>query len=159
MAKRSAGILLYRHTPEGVDVFLVHPGGPFWAKKDIGAWSIPKGECEPGEDGLTAARREFTEETGFKPDGDCIRLGSFRQSSAKTIEVWALEADVDPSKLRSNTFQVEWPPRSGRMQEFPEVDRADWFAPAEAARKILKGQLAILTALCGHLGNDAIAQR
>src|SRR5947208_11687523 len=104
MPKRSAGILLYRHTPAGLEVFLVHPGGPFWAKKDAGAWSIPKGECQPGETALAAARREFAEETGFRPEGTCVALGSFRQSSAKTVEVWALEGDVDPSKLQSNTL-------------------------------------------------------
>lgn len=155
MPKRSAGILLYRHTPTGPEVLLVHPGGPFWAKKDAGAWSIPKGECQPGEAALAAARRELAEETGFTPEGPYLALGSFRQSSAKTVEVWALQGDVDPSELRSNTFQMQWPPRSGRMQEFPEVDRAAWFTPAEATRKILKGQVPILEALFSRLGVDA----
>ena len=147
MPRRSAGILLYRHTPAGPEVFLVHPGGPFWAKKDAGAWGIPKGECQTGEDGLAAARRELAEETGFTLDGRYVPLGSFRQSSAKTVDVWALEADVDPARLQSNTFQMEWPPRSGRMQDFPEVDRAAWFTRSEAARKILKGQVPILETL------------
>jgi predicted NUDIX family NTP pyrophosphohydrolase len=151
MPKRSAGILLYRHTPAGLEVLLVHPGGPFWAKKDAGAWSIPKGECQPGEDALAAARRELAEETGLRPDGLYVSLGSFRQSSAKAVEVWALEGEVDPARLQSNTFQMEWPPKSGRIQEFPEVDRAAWFAPAEAARKILKGQVPILEALYRYL--------
>src|SRR2546423_15681962 len=102
MPKRSAGILLYRHTPTGPEVFLVHPGGPFWAKKDAGAWSIPKGECEHGENALAAARRELAEETGFRPEGLYVALGNFRQSSAKTVEVWALEGDVDPTQLQSN---------------------------------------------------------
>ena len=151
MPKRSAGILLYRHTPVGLEVFLVHPGGPFWARKDAGAWSIPKGESQPGEDALATARREFTEETGFRPEGLYVGLGSFRQSSAKTVEVWAVEGDVDPAKLQSNTFQMTWPPKSGQVQEFPEVDRAAWFTPPQAARKILKGQVPILEALYSHL--------
>jgi predicted NUDIX family NTP pyrophosphohydrolase len=151
MPKRSAGILLYRRTPAGLEVFLVHPGGPFWAKKGEGAWGIPKGECQPGEDALAAARREFAEETGLRLEGEAIALGSFRQSSVKTVEVWVVEGDADPAKLASNTFAMEWPPRSGRMQDFPEVDRAAWFTLPEAARKILKGQLAILEALCTRL--------
>ena len=151
MPKRSAGILLYRHTPAALEVFLVHPGGPFWARKDAGAWSIPKGESQPGEDALATARREFTEETGFRPEGLYVALGSFRQSSAKTVEVWAVEGDVDPAKLQSNTFQMTWPPKSGQVQEFPEVDRAAWFTPPQAARKILKGQVPILEALYSHL--------
>jgi predicted NUDIX family NTP pyrophosphohydrolase len=159
MSKRSAGILLYRHTPVGLEVFLVHPGGPFWAKKDAGAWGIPKGECQPGETTLAAARREFAEETGFRPEGHFVELGSFRQSSAKTVDVWVLAGDVDPAKLQSNTFQLEWPPKSGRMQEFPEVDRAAWFTPPEAGRKILRGQVPILEAFYVHLGVGAKTQR
>jgi predicted NUDIX family NTP pyrophosphohydrolase len=151
MPKLSAGILLYRHTPAALEVFLVHPGGPYWAKKDEGAWTIPKGECQPGEDALAAARREFAEETGLTLEGELMALGSFRQSSAKTVEVWAVEGDADPAGLASNTFAMEWPPRSGRMQDFPEIDRAAWFRPAEAARKILKGQVPILKALASRL--------
>jgi predicted NUDIX family NTP pyrophosphohydrolase len=151
MVKRSAGILLYRLTSDELEVFLVHPGGPFWTKKDEGAWSIPKGECQPGEDGLATARREFAEETGLELQGELVALGSFRQSAAKTVEVWVAEGDADPAKLVSNTFAMEWPPRSGRMQQFPEVDRAAWLAPSEAARKLVKGQVAILEALRSHL--------
>jgi predicted NUDIX family NTP pyrophosphohydrolase len=151
MVERSAGILLYRLTSDELEVFLVHPGGPFWTKKDEGAWSIPKGECQPGEDGLATARREFAEETGLELQGELVALGSFRQSAAKTVEVWVAEGDADPAKLVSNTFAMEWPPRSGRMQQFPEVDRAAWLAPSEAARKLVKGQVAILEALRSHL--------
>ena len=147
MAKRSAGVLIYRRSTTGIEVFLVHPGGPFWAKKDVGAWSVPKGECEPGEDGLAAARRELAEETGLAPAGDFLPLGSFRQSSAKTVEVWAVEGDADPAQLQPNSFTMEWPPRSGQIKAFPEVDRAGWFSLAEAARMIVKGQVPILTAL------------
>jgi predicted NUDIX family NTP pyrophosphohydrolase len=147
MAKRSAGVLIYRRSAMGIEVFLVHPGGPYWAKKDVGAWSVPKGECEPGEDGLAAARRELAEETGLAPAGDFLPLGSFRQSSAKTVEVWAVEGDADPARLQPNSFTMEWPPRSGQIKAFPEVDRAGWFTLAEAARMIVKGQVPILTAL------------
>jgi predicted NUDIX family NTP pyrophosphohydrolase len=154
MPKRSAGILLYRRGAAALEVFLVHPGGPFWAKKDEGAWSIPKGEYRPHEEPLAAARREFAEETGLRLEGGFVALGSFRQSSAKTVDVWAVEGDADPTKLASNTFALEWPPRSGRMQAFPEVDRAAWFALPEAARMLVKGQVAILEALCGRLRAD-----
>ena len=147
MAKRSAGILIYRRGGTGIEVFLVHPGGPYWVKKDAGAWSVPKGECEPGEDGLAAARRELAEETGLAPEGDFLWLGSFRQSSAKTVEVWAIEGNADPAGLKGNSFTMEWPPRSGQIKAFPEVDRAGWFTLAEATRKIVKGQAPILTAL------------
>jgi predicted NUDIX family NTP pyrophosphohydrolase len=147
MAKRSAGILIYRRGPTGIEVFLVHPGGPYWAKKDAGAWSVPKGECEPGEDGLAAARRELAEETGLAPQGDFLWLGSFRQSSAKTVEVWAVQGEADPARLQGNSFTMEWPPRSGQIKAFPEVDRAGWFTLAEAARKLVKGQAPILSAL------------
>ena len=151
MPQRSAGILLYRRRRGGVEVLLVHPGGPFWAKKDDGAWSIPKGLTQAGEDPLAAARREFAEETGAQAEGETIPLGAFRQSAAKTVEVWAIAGEFDPAALASNTFTMEWPPRSGRMREVPEVDRAAWFAPEEAARKILKGQRPILDALLTQL--------
>jgi predicted NUDIX family NTP pyrophosphohydrolase len=148
MPQRSAGLLLYRRRGRGgVEVLLVHPGGPFWAKKDLGAWSIPKGIYEPDEDPLAAARREFAEETGSPVQGDAIALGSFRQSSAKTVDVWAVEGEFDPASLKSNTFSMEWPPRSGRRREVPEVDRAEWFVPEDAARKLLKGQRPVLDAL------------
>jgi predicted NUDIX family NTP pyrophosphohydrolase len=153
--KRSAGILLYRRSPANCEVLLVHPGGPFWAKRDEGAWSIPKGEIAAGEDALAAAKREFEEETGFRlpPAGGFAALGSFRQSATKTVEAWAVEGDVDPGQLQSNSFTMEWPPRSGRMQEFPEVDRAAWFTLGEAARRVVKGQSPILEAFRGILGD------
>jgi predicted NUDIX family NTP pyrophosphohydrolase len=146
-AKRSAGILLYRRTP-ALEVLLVHPGGPFWAKKDLGAWSIPKGEHDDEEDALACARREFEEETGTKPAaGELDDLGSVRQKSGKVVQAWALEGDLDPATIRSNTFTLEWPPRSGRSQEFPEVDRAEWFALEQAAERINPAQAAFLTRL------------
>jgi predicted NUDIX family NTP pyrophosphohydrolase len=151
--KQSAGILLFRRTGGQLEVLLVHPGGPYWARKDEGAWTIPKGEYPPHEDALAAAKREFEEETGLPPQGEFLSLGSFAQSKAKTVAVWAVEGDFDPSKLRSNVFSMEWPPRSGRQQEFPEVDRAEWFAKEAAMRKILKGQLPILAALFQQLGD------
>ena len=153
MPKRSAGILLYRHGPAGLEVLLVHPGGPFWAKRDLGAWSIPKGEIADEENALAAARREFAEETGFTltPDTEAVALGSFRQSSAKTVEVWAIEGDADPDALVSNTFRLEWPPRSGRYRDAPEVDRAAWFALVEAEKRLVQGQVPIIAALRARL--------
>lgn len=143
----SAGLLLFRATDDTVEVLLVHPGGPFWRGKDDGAWSIPKGGVGPGEDPLEAARREFTEETGGTATGDFIALQPRRQSSGKIVLAWAIRADFDPAQLTSNTFSLEWPPRSGRQQQFPEVDRAAWFAMDEARRKILKGQAPFLDEL------------
>ena len=140
MPKRSAGILMYRQTHGGIELLLVHPGGPFWARKDWGAWSIPKGEYGEGEDPLTAARREFEEETGARAHGDFVALGDIVQAGRKIVTAWAVEGDFDPATLKSNAFELEWPARSGRMASFPEVDRAEWFAPAEARRKILSGQ-------------------
>lgn len=151
MAKETAGILLYRRTARGPELFLVHPGGPFWARKDDGAWSIPKGVPEPGEDRLAAARREFMEETGFAIGGAFVPLGTFKQPGGKTVIAWGLEGDCDASAVRSNTCTIEWPPRSGRKLEIPEVDRAAWFRPAEARRKILPGQRPIIDALLPHL--------
>jgi predicted NUDIX family NTP pyrophosphohydrolase len=147
MAKISAGILLFRRRPTGVEVLLVHPGGPFWAKKDAGAWSIPKGLVGEGEDRLVAAKREFLEETGLAVDGQFLDLGAHKQPSGKTIVAWAQEGDFDPALLKSNRFSIEWPPRSGRMAEFPEVDRAAWYAIDEALGKINKGQKPIIAAL------------
>ncbi len=144
MTKQSAGILLYRRAGSLCEVLLVHPGGPFWAKKDDGAWSIPKGLIEPGEDPLQAAKREFAEETGFVPEGEYVPLGVFRQADGKLVHAWAVRGDFDPRQLKSNTFAMEWPPKSGRMREFPEVDRAAWFAPEAALRKITKGQRPML---------------
>ena len=144
MAKRSAGILLYRMRNKFLEVFLVHPGGPFWAKKDEGAWSIPKGEFDDGEDPLKAARREFQEETGLAPDGKFIELNPIRQKSGKFVYAWAIEGDIDPTKISSNNFEMEWPPRSGKMRSFPEVDKADWFTLDKAKRKMNAGQVALL---------------
>lgn len=147
--KTSAGILLYRRSGAKVEVFLVHPGGPFWAKKDPGAWSLPKGEVEEGEDPRDAAVREFREETGFEVTGKLRPLGALRQSSGKTIVAWAVEGDCDPAELRSGLFSMEWSPRSGKRQEFPEVDRGAWFTLAEARRRIVAGQAPFLDALIG----------
>ena len=144
MAKTSAGILLYRMRNKFLEVFLVHPGGPFWAKKDEGAWSIPKGEFDDGEDPLKAARREFQEETGLAPDGKFIELNPIRQKSGKFVYAWAIEGDIDPTKISSNNFEMEWPPRSGKMRSFPEVDKADWFTLDKAKRKMNAGQVALL---------------
>jgi predicted NUDIX family NTP pyrophosphohydrolase len=141
MPKRSAGLVMYRSSKDGSEVFLVHPGGPFWAKKDSGAWSIPKGELAEGEDPLEAARREFREETGFAAEGDFVELGRVKQPGGKEVAAWAFEGDCDPQELVSNSCTIEWPPRSGRRLEFPEVDRGQWFSIAEARNHILKGQL------------------
>jgi len=137
VARRSAGILLYRERDGGIEVLLVHPGGPFWAKKDLGAWSIPKGEYEEGDDPLASALREFEEETGtrLEPTG-VVELGGVVQRGGKQVTAWALAGDLDPSSVHSNTFTMEWPPRSGRQAEFPEVDRAEWFGLDEAREKL-----------------------
>jgi predicted NUDIX family NTP pyrophosphohydrolase len=147
MAKLSAGILMFRRAAGEPEVLLVHPGGPFWRKKDAGAWSIPKGEYEEGEDPLAAAMREFEEETGLRPAGDAVSLGQVRQAGGKLVTAWALEGDCDASTCRSNSFSMEWPKGSGKMSEFPEVDRAEWFALSVAREKILKGQLPFLERL------------
>ena len=143
----SAGILLYRRRNGALEVFLVHPGGPFWAKKDLGAWSLPKGEIEEREDPLAAAMREFTEETGFLADGEFRPLKPQRQKSGKTILAWAVEGDCDPAQLRSGLFSMEWPPRSGKQQQFPEVDRGAWFSLEDARRHINAGQAPFLDEL------------
>jgi predicted NUDIX family NTP pyrophosphohydrolase len=148
MAKRSAGLLMYRRANSGeVEVFLVHPGGPFWAKKDKGAWSICKGEYGEGEPPLEAAKREFEEETGFRAQGEFLELGEVKQSGGKIVSAWAFEGDCDPAKLVSNRFSMEWPPRSGRMIEFPEVDRGGWFEITQAREQILKSQAPFLDRL------------
>ena len=152
MAARSAGILLFRRRPSGPEVLLVHPGGPFWSRRDEGAWSIPKGEHDEGEDALAAARREFAEETGtVLPPGELIELGEVRQRSGKRVAAWAAEGDLDPAAVVSNTFTLEWPPRSGRTQEFPEVDRAGWFGAEEARRRLLPAQVPFVERLLAHL--------
>lgn len=149
---RSAGILMHRGSGTALQLFLVHPGGPLWARKDDGAWSIPKGLVEPGEDVLAAARREFHEETGFAVDGDFVPLGEFRQPSGKIVIAWAVAGDCDPATLRSSSFAMEWPPRSGRTAQFPEVDRAGWWRPEEALRKIATGQRPIVEAFMATRG-------
>jgi len=149
--KRSAGVLLYRTRDHALELFLVHPGGPFWAQKDVGVWSIPKGEPTAGESDEAAARREFAEETGFAADGPLLPLGEVVQRSGKIVVAYALAGDCDPAQLRSNTCEVEWPPRSGRRIEIPEVDRGAWFTPDEAAARILPAQLPFLTRLTARL--------
>jgi predicted NUDIX family NTP pyrophosphohydrolase len=153
--RSSAGLLLYRFVDRTLQVLLVHPGGPFWARKDLGAWSIPKGEIDPGEEPLDAARREFTEETGGSVEGDFLPLQKRQQSSGKIVHAWAVRADFDPSRLTSAAFSMEWPPRSGRQQSFPEVDRAEWFDLATARQKIVKGQAGFLDELAHLVGADA----
>jgi predicted NUDIX family NTP pyrophosphohydrolase len=146
MGSQSAGILMYRKTQE-TEVLLVHPGGPFFAKKDLGSWSIPKGEYVAGEDPLAAARREFLEETGSEVSGEFLVLTAIRQKGGKEVKVWAIEGDIDHSQIVSNTFEIEWPPRSGRKQVFPEVDKAGWFPFDEARQKINEKQAAFLDEL------------
>jgi predicted NUDIX family NTP pyrophosphohydrolase len=147
MPKQSAGLLLFRDGPRGPEVLLVHPGGPLWAAKDDGAWSIPKGEFGDDERALEAARREFHEETGFVAGDEVIPLTPVRLPSRKVVHAWAVRGDVDPAALRSNTFTMEWPPGSGRRQEFPEVDRAAWVPLVEARAKITRGQVPLLVEL------------
>jgi predicted NUDIX family NTP pyrophosphohydrolase len=144
MPKQSAGLLLYRRRAGVLEVLLVHPGGPFWARRDEGAWSIPKGEHDADEDPLAAARREFAEEIGIAPAGEAVALTPIRQKGGKVVRTFALEGDCDPSAIRSNTFTIEWPPRSGRQQAFPEVDRAAWFSLDEARRKLNPAQSALI---------------
>jgi len=145
--KTSAGILLYKKASNGLTVFLIHPGGPFFARKDEGAWSIPKGELDEGEDGLDAAKREFEEETGCRAGGPFLPLSPIKQKGGKTVLSWAAPGDCAADAIRSNTFTMEWPPKSGRMQEFPEVDKAEWFTIEEARKKINPAQAAFLDEL------------
>jgi predicted NUDIX family NTP pyrophosphohydrolase len=144
-------LLLFRGEGDRLEVLLVHPGGPFWATRDLGAWSIPKGECEDGEDPRATAWREFAEELGShpprSPDGEAIELGEVRQKAGKTVMAWGIAGDLDPAQIISNTFTMEWPPRSGRSQEFPEVDRAGWFSLREARERINPAQVAFLDRL------------
>ena len=151
MPKKSAGLLLYRHNEGSLEVLLVHPGGPFWRNKDEGSWTIPKGEFID-EDPLAAAKREFNEETGTAPpDGPYMPLTPIKQKNGKVVSAWAVEGDFDPARLSSNEFETEWPPKSGRMQKFPEVDRAEWFAPDVAKQKMLSGQGALVDELVQRL--------
>jgi predicted NUDIX family NTP pyrophosphohydrolase len=152
MPKRSAGILMFRRRGAEIEVLLVHPGGPFWAKKDAGAWSIPKGECSVGEDALAVAKREFEEETGARPHGHFLPLGEVTQAGRKIVTAWGLEGEFDPATLISNYFELEWPPKSGRKASFPEVDRAQWFSPADARQKILSAQREFITRLLDAIG-------
>jgi len=150
MAKQdnvSAGLLLFRRVNGELEVLLAHPGGPFWSKKDVGAWTVPKGLIEPTEDHLAAAQREFEEEIGFRPEGPFISLGSVRQKAGKVIHAWACEGDVDPARTTSNKVSVEWPPHSGKMVEFPEIDRCQWFGPAEACTKLNPAQVEFIERL------------
>jgi predicted NUDIX family NTP pyrophosphohydrolase len=150
MAKRSAGILLYKRSAGGLLVLLAHPGGPFWQKRDLGAWTIPKGEYESGELPEDAARREFREELGIEAIGTLQPLGEVAQKGGKLVTAFALEGDFDISVLRSNTFELEWPPRSGRVATFPEVDKVEWMALETARKKILPGQMPLLDRLVEH---------
>jgi predicted NUDIX family NTP pyrophosphohydrolase len=151
MPKTSAGILMFRRNDKSLEVFLIHPGGPFWAKKDAGAWSIPKGEYGGDESPLDAARREFNEETGSAVEGDFIPLAPIKQKGGKIVSAWAVEGDIDESTIHSNMFSVEWPPKSGRQVEFPEVDKAGWFSPDDARTKINQAQVAFIDALLAHI--------
>ena len=155
MPKQSAGILLYRSCDREPEVFLVHPGGPFWKNKDLGSWSLPKGEYAREENPLAAAKREFREETGFPaPEGEYIALGELRQAGGKRVTAWAVEGECSAEEIASNTFTLEWPPKSGRMEEFPEVDRAAWFPLAVAKTKILSSQSAFLETLAKHFARS-----
>lgn len=159
MKKQSAGILLYRKTAKGLEVFIGHPGGPFWAKKDRAAWSIPKGEFTDEEDALVAAKREFREEVGIDPpEGNYADLGSFKQPSGKVVYAYALEADLDTQQVKSNLFEMEWPPKSGQMQQFPEIDKVGWTPIAIACEKVVKGQIPLLEKLAENLQIDIHAQ-
>lgn len=149
--RRSAGILLYKKMGKKLMVFLVHPGGPFWKNKDIGAWSVPKGEYEEGEDPLAAAKREFEEETGSIIRGEFSELTPVKQKSGKLVSAWAVEGDIDPAKLRSNVFMFQWPPKSGKFIEIPEVDKGEWFTISEAKVKIIPGQIPLIDELVSLL--------
>lgn len=152
MPKTSAGVLLFRRGRRGLEVLLAHPGGPLWARKDDGAWTIPKGELDGGEDPEAAARREFREETGGEIPGALVSLGAVKQPGGKVLHAWAAEGEFEPAALRSNAFAMEWPPRSGRRREFPEIDRVEWFELGAARRKILKGQAELLDRLAASFG-------
>ena len=152
MAKKSAGILLYRKKNNALEFFLVHPGGPFWKNKDLGAWSIPKGEFAEEEDPLKAAKRELEEEVGITCSGPFMELTAVRQKAGKTVYAWGAEKDVDPATLKSNSFQMEWPPKSGKMKDFPEIDKGQWFYAEEAKKKINMSQAPLIDELILLLG-------
>jgi predicted NUDIX family NTP pyrophosphohydrolase len=152
--KKSAGILLYRKITGVPEVLLVHPGGPLWKNRDTGAWTIPKGEFDVEEDALAAANREFTEETGIALYGDFMKLTPIRQKAGKWVHAWALEGDLNPAEVQSNVFEMEWPPKSGTLQRFPEMDRAAWFSMTEAREKILPGQVPLLEELSGKIKGE-----
>jgi predicted NUDIX family NTP pyrophosphohydrolase len=145
--KISAGILFYRRRDGRVEVLLAHPGGPFWKRKDLGAWSIPKGECQAGEDPMAAARREFEEETGLRLQSELTPLGEVKQAGGKVVRAWAVEGDCEASAMHSNTFQLEWPPKSGKIQQFPEIDRFEWFSLDAARERLVSAQAAFLERL------------
>jgi predicted NUDIX family NTP pyrophosphohydrolase len=151
MPKHSAGVLLYRKLNNMMQVFLVHPGGPFWKNKDDGSWSVPKGEYEDDEDPLDAAKREFYEETGSYIDGRFIKLSPIKQKSGKIVQAWAVEGDIDPQNIKSNFFEMEWPPKSGKTQQFPEVDRGEWFSIEQALIKINPGQVGLVMELVAQV--------
>ncbi len=147
MPRVSAGLLMFRRRGGALEVLLVHPGGPFWAKKDLGAWTLPKGEIAEGEDEVATARREFEEETGLRPEGALLPLGSVKQKGGKVVHAWAFEGDADAGAIRSNTYQVQWPPGSGQSRTFPEVDRAEWFSLDEARRRLNPAQAELIDTL------------
>ena len=154
MSKESAGLLVYRRGANDFEVFLVHPGGPYWQNKDDGAWTVPKGELADGEDPLATAQREFQEETGLWIAGPFTQLQSIKQRGGKLVHAWLAEGDFDASQLRSNLFTIEWPPRSGKAQEFPEVDRGEWFDLKSAVARINEGQRAVVTSVCGAVSTS-----
>src|SRR3989344_9531404 len=151
MAKLSAGIFVYRRGENGLEVFIAHSGGPFFAKKDEGAWSVPKGEYDEGEDAYEAAHREFREEIGQEINGEAIELAPVTQKGGKIVRAWAIEGDIDPTQVKSNEFEMEWPTRSGKKQSFPEIDRAEWFSPEEAKKKVRPAQAAFIDELVSRL--------
>ena len=152
MPKHSAGVLLYRKLDNMMQVFLVHPGGPFWKNKDDGSWSVPKGEYEDDEDPLDAAKREFYEETGEYIDGRFIKLNPVKQKSGKIVQAWAVEGDIDSQNIKSNFFEMEWPPKSGKTQQFPEIDKGEWFSIEQALIKINPGQVGLVMELTEEIG-------
>jgi predicted NUDIX family NTP pyrophosphohydrolase len=159
MPKRSAGLLMYRWKQDGIEVFLVHPGGPYWADKDLGAWTIPKGEYDKDEEPFAAAQREFFEETGFTADGEFLSLGEVRQRSGKLVTAWAFLGDCDPSQLKSNSCEIEWPPKSGKLLQIPEIDRGRWFAMNDARRYIREELEQLLLRLIPLLAHEKNANQ